>query len=280
MLVNVNAAPSNIYEPPDVFNPSLHPPVGEVDVLSIVEAGVPFKSILAPVWAQEVYKRPQFSVPPRVPLGQGVQLDTRAGDEFCDGSLDSFCSRGAGDTCLLRAHNDGRNGLSFDGFSGWMVMNIPDLVHGHIVIKIETWHQPWSLWKTEGWEGINGNATVLHRGLSPEQQEHDFNGSSSNESSASQLPQSFQERKRRLKNKPPELVEDFKFEFAINGNITQWDKGTFLKKKQDLARVVEMVVLLDDPNFTGGVETEVEVAIRIIGCGRQNTFKLSHIYWA
>jgi hypothetical protein len=280
MREHINEAPQNIYHPPDVFNPSLHPPAGEIDVLSIVEAGVPFQSILAPTWAEDVYKTPTFSKPPHVPIGKGIELDTRSGDEFCDGSLDSFCSRGKDDTCLLRAHNDGRNGLKFDGFSGWMVMNIPDLLHGYIVIKIETWHQSGSVYKTAGWDGIN-HETTRHRDLHEDQQgnrdDYSANFSFANVSSS---VSSLSLDDRRLKKKPPELSQEFKFQYAINGNITTMDKTTFLQKKQNVARVVEMVVLLDDPNFTGGDETEVEVAIRIIGCGRQNTFKISHIYWA
>jgi hypothetical protein len=286
MRQNINEAQKNMYNPPDVFNPSLHPPAGEIDVLSIVEAGVPFQSILAPTWAKEVYKMPTFSKPPHVPVGKGVELDTKSGDEFCDGSLDSFCSRGTDEKCLLKAHNDGRNGLKFDGFSGWMVMNIPDLLHGYIVIKLETWHEPGSVRKTEGWNGINNETTLHDRYLQEQQGIQDYSSSRydyflmsslANESSSS-LTVLFD--KRRLKKKPPELCEHFEFEYAINGNITSMDKATFRQKKQDVARVVEMVVLLGDPNFTGGVETEVEVAIRIIGCGRSNTFKMSHIYWA
>jgi hypothetical protein len=69
------------------------------------------------------------------------------------------------------------------------------------------------------------------------------------------------------------------FEYAINGVVTNVDLAAFNEKRQNLARVVEAFVLLDDPDFTAGVETEVEVAIRIVGCERHNTFLFSHIYW-
>lgn len=277
MLANINEALPNIYDPPDIFNPSLHPPEGAIDVLSIVEAGVPFRSILAPTYAQNVYKKPIFSKPPLVPVGKGVVLETKSGDQYCDGSLDSFCSRGEDNSCLLSAHNDGRNGLKFDGLSGWVVMNIPDLLKGYIVIKLETWHPSWSIKKTEGWINVNNETITSHRDL---QMQHSILSSrpasqtNINETSNSVLLQ------RRLKKKPPELCDMFLFEYSINGEITPLDKWSFLERKQNLARVVETIVLLDDPDYTGGVETEVEVAIRIVGCGRLNVFKMSHIYWA
>lgn len=283
MLANINDSERPIYNPPDIFNPSLHPPEGEIDVLSIVESGAAFRPILSPTWATGVYKMPTFAKPPHVPVGKGFVLQTKSGDEFCDGSLDSFCSRGNGESCLLKAHNDGRNGFIFDGLSGWMVLNVPDLLHGHIVIKLETWHESGSVWKTEGWVGVN-NETTSNRDLHEKESISDVYHSSNDLTTplVNQSTSSFSSSsdKRRLKKKPPQLAADFKFQYAINGNITTMDKATFLEKKKDLARVVETVVLLDDQNFTGGVETEVEVAFRIIGCGRQNTFKMSHIYWA
>ncbi len=277
MLANINDASPNIYHPPDVFNPALHPPEGELDVLSIVEAGVPYQSILAPTYAENVYKRPSFPKPPQVPVGKGIVLETKSGEEFCNGSLDSFCSRGDDDSCLLSAHNDGRNGLKFDGLSGWVIMNIPDLIHGYIVIKLETWHPSSSVKKTEGWKNIN-NETTTGRQLLLVQEDTNTNTSTSIGMKTDSTNTMFLGR--RLKKKPPELCEMFLFEYAINGEVTSIDKSTFLQKKQSLARVVETIVLLDDPTFTAGVEMEVEVAIRIVGCGRINVFKMSHIYWA
>lgn len=270
MLAYINDPSTNIYEPPDVFNPSLHPPEEDIDVLSIVEAGVPFPSILAPTYAQNVYAKPKFLNPPHVPVGKGVVLETRAGDEFCDGSLNSFCNRGEENSCLLSAHNDGRNGFKFDSFSGWIVMNIPDLLYGYVIVKLETWHPSESVKKTEGWTSIN-NETIPSQRYLLDALSFPHSANVTNNS----LPRS-----RTLKKKPPELCDNFKFEYAINGVVTTMDKETFLRTKQNLARVVETVVLLNNTDFTGGVAREVEVAIRITGCARINIFKMSHIYWA
>ena len=103
----VGSSEDSVYQPPDVFNPNLHPPPGEVDVLNIVEAGVDFTSTLNPSYAQ-LYKMPKFSKPPTVPIGKGISLDQYAGDAGCDGSVDSWCNRGKTNNCLLYGHNDGR----------------------------------------------------------------------------------------------------------------------------------------------------------------------------
>jgi hypothetical protein len=270
----------NIYDPPDVFNPDLHPPPGEIDVLNIVEAGVDFKSTLSPDYTH-FYKKPTFSNPPQVPIGKGVNLNSYAGDAFCDGSVDSFCNRGTENKCLLSAHNDGRLGLLFDGYSGWIVMNLPDLKNGFIVVKFESWHRPDIVKKTEGWTSINNER---RRELSSIHSPSDRNNTlaihpvpASNQS----LPTSNQRNRRRLKYQPPPFCDEFKFEYAIDGKVTSFAKDEFFDKKHKVVqRVVETVTLLKDPNYTGGQEKEVEVAVRITGCARLKTWQLTHIYWS
>jgi hypothetical protein len=109
MRAEINDPAKNFYDPPDVFNPYLHPPASAVDVLSIVEAGVDFKSVLVPDYTS-FYKTPSFSEPPSVTVGKGYRLDTMTGDAYCDGSVNSFCNKGKDHSCLLYGHNDNRNG--------------------------------------------------------------------------------------------------------------------------------------------------------------------------
>ena len=61
-------------------------------------------------------------------------------------------------------------------------------------------------------------------------------------------------------------------------NLTEWKDrrlGNF-----EIVRVVELFSILEDPNYTGGEEKDVEVGLRIVGCGRSKTFSLTHVYWA
>jgi hypothetical protein len=236
-----------LYNPPERFNPDLHPPPGSIDVVNILEAGVPFKPILNPDYGSSYYKKPSFAKPPKMPVGKGVGLVTKAGDEYCDGTIYSFCDKGPSNNCLLLGHNDGRGGLVVDGLSGWTVMNIPDLLHGYISLKFETWHQSGENIRTTGWNTEN-NVTSTGRRLGGPP--------------------------------PPAYCDDFKFEFALDGEVTSWSKDEFLVHLKNVQRVVETVTILKDPNFTGGVEKEVEVAFRFTGCSRVKTFFFSHIYWA
>lgn len=119
----INDPPETLYEGPDVFNKDLHPPAGAIDVLNIIEAGVPYTPILVPDYTQ-FYPKPKFEKPSSIPVGKGYHLNTYAG--FCDGSVDSWCNKQANADCLLYGHNDGRNGIHMDSYCGWMVTNLPE----------------------------------------------------------------------------------------------------------------------------------------------------------
>jgi hypothetical protein len=260
----------NVYNPPDVFNPDLHPPVGAIDVLNILEAGVDFKSALSPDYT-DFYKKPTFPDPPKVPIGKGTTLRSHAGDAFCDGSVDSFCNRGQDNTCLLYAHNDGRNGILMDQVSGWLAMNIPDLKNGYIAMKFETWHQPNDNAKTKGWTTIN-NERRLRSSHS------DYNSTYN-----TTTPVTESSERRGLKAPPTEYCDDFMFDFAIDGKVTTWNKDEFLAKRKSVQRVVEIITLLNEPGYTDGQEKEVEIAVQIRGCPQvasAKVFKLSHVYWS
>ncbi|KAG7347364.1 hypothetical protein IV203_016069 [Nitzschia inconspicua] len=272
MLRQVNPSENSVYEGPDVFNPSLHPPKGAVDVLSIVETGPPFRPVLVPQYALDYYKKPLFETPPKVPVGKGVYLDTHASDYFCDGTVDSWCDRGKDQPCLLLHHNDGRNGIKFDGFSGWIVLNLPGVRHGLIVVKVETWHPKDFIPKTNGWKSINNEVETSHRSLrhstTPDIVKVQHNATNN---------------ERQLKKSQPQpYCDQFQLDVAIDGIITSYNVTEFdaLERRGHVDRVVETFVLLNDPHYTKGEEKEVETALRISGCGRQKTFNLNHVYWA
>ena len=110
MLANLPPPEEPIYNPPDIFNPYLHPPPGEVDVLSIVENGLEFLPVLDPSHAEEFYQSTSTITELYHTPGKGIYPSVYVGSDYCDGTLDSWCDRGADNTCMLRAHNDGRTG--------------------------------------------------------------------------------------------------------------------------------------------------------------------------
>jgi hypothetical protein len=254
--------PDNFYEPPDLFNPSLHPPEGEIDVLNIVELGTAFEPVTVPDYT-DIYKKPAFENPPKVPLGKGLGILGKAGDPFCDGSVNSFCDRDAGGSCPLSGHNDGRNVILFDGYSGWVVFNIPDLKNGYIAVKYHSWHQADSIPATNGWNSINNEEQSRYLVHEPN---HTIGRHTDTRS---------------LKGvEPLPFCDAFQFEYAIDGTITTLSLSEWQARSKQVQRVVEVLTVLDDPSYTGGEEREVEVAIRITGCARQKTFGLTHVYWS
>jgi len=267
----INDPPENAYQPPDVFNVNLHPPVGAIDVLSIIEAGLPYKSNLSPDYSH-FYRKPKFEKKPTLPVGKGYYLDTYSG--FCDGSVDSWCNKGPKQKCLLYNHNDGRNGLLMDSYCGWMVTNLPELRHGFIVLKLESWHASKENPKTKAWNSVNGERRELY-------QESDRTFLRSvNLKKENNANYTNHEKERKLKFVEPDYCADFRFEFAIDGKVTTLTKNEFIARKAVIQRVIEVVKIAEDTSITGGDEKEVEFAFRMTGCTNNKTFKVTHIYWA
>jgi hypothetical protein len=267
----IDKSEPNIYEAPDVFNPNLHPPPGAIDVLNIVEAGVDFTSNLVPDYTH-YYKKPSFPNPPKLPVGKGIRLNTAAGDDFCDSSVDSFCNRGMANDCLLYGHNDGRYGYLIDGYSGWLVMNVPDVKNGYIVVNYQSWQGAGAVKKTDGWNSINNEARRLGSN-SPKIHLNStrVSGPSTNSSKMN---------KRKLKNGPLPFCDEFRFEYAIDGKVTSLNLTEWQAASNHVQRVVEVLTILDDPSYTGGIEKEIEIAVRITGCAQIKTFSITHVYWS
>lgn len=238
---------ANFYDPPDVRIPWLDVPDGEVDYLAIVENGVDFGTLrarLRPLYEEPEEGPSQLANPAMITHGQGFALSTVAAPDNCDGSYNSFCNRGNGCDCPLYGHNDDRGGIVMDGLSGWLVMNLKNVTHGLIIVKIEDWHLSGSNWRTEGWISVN-NEPENHRQLG-----------------GVEIP----------------YCDDFHFEFAIDGQITSWDKDEWLSRMNKLQRVAQFWTLLDEEDYIAKEDTEL--ALRMTGCQRIKTFFLTHVYWA
>jgi hypothetical protein len=257
------------YEAPDVYNPTLHPPLGAIDVLNIVEAGPEFKSVMDPQIYKDFYETPKDNSMILEP-GQGNMLATCPGADGCDGTIDSWCNRGPNNDCMLYGHNDGRNGILMDGYSGWNIFK-PVIKFGYIAMKVESWHAPGAIAKTKGWNSIN-NATDDGRQLLRHKKARD-DVTSSNTAASDQS-------RRGLKYHPPAFCDDFHLEIAIDGKVTSLDLTEYNEAHQSTQRVVEVVTLLKDPDYTGGKEREVELGVRITGCQQIKTFQITHLYYA
>ena len=139
-----------------------------------------------------------------------------------------------------------------------MIFNLPSVEFGVIMIKMHSWtfYPPAA---TNGWCSENNKEPCPKRALSS------FSNSTS------------MVRERSLKPPVPSYCDDFMFEFAIDGEVTSWNKDEFVERQRIAQRVVEFWTLLDEDSW--GEKRDVELAIRITGCGRQKPLDLTHIYW-
>ena len=289
-LEHIDPLPPPIYEPPDVFNPNLHPPPGQPDVLNVVEAGVDFVPTLNPDYHSEFYKKPSFAKAPILPVGKGIRSNHKSDDSRCTGDVDSWCTREEGNKCLMYGHNDGRTGLIMSSYSGWLTMYIPDLKLGNIVVKYESWH-----WHEEakpeilGWNSINNerrSLTLRTNNTMRLAHPHHLHARNSNHSTAiavnstSETAAASSRRHRGLKRQAPPFCDDFKFEYAIDGKITSWDLAAFQNNSFKGQRVVELSRLdVPDASYRDGKEKEVQLAVRIDGCKHEKVFSLTHVYY-
>jgi hypothetical protein len=329
MRRRINDPEPNLYNPPDVYNPFLDPPPQDsnsINVLSIVEGGTEFEPLLyssrstlqdvarggrgdmgdgrGPLEYYDMDNAIASSMPVLMPdrfePGRGIFLNTVPGtDNLCDGSYTSFCNRGVSNDCLLGGMNDYRGGLHFDCFSGWLIFNVPRIMHGIIMIKLETYHEASPL--TKGWTSINNNNNTVSitseegkvggMGDSPKP-----NGDKSPEERRQPQQRSLQSdtkpKKKNKKKGPPESdrwCDEFAFEYALNGKVTKWNKFEFFDQHlQTIQRTMSIVTLLNDETVDdlSTSLSNVQVAIRMTGCGRNNNndnnqgFQLTHVYWA
>lgn len=258
----------NIYDPPDVHIPELD--AGDVDVVNILENGAEFLPLLGRKRRRQQrmehlqrVKSSSTSVNPAIKTGLGWGFASKSAPDNCDGSYDSFCGRSAEEPCLLSGHNDFRGGLRLDSLSGWLVMTLEQLQHGLVVLKIEDWH--WDpVQQTHGWTCENNECPRKLRGCGKDVTE------------TLDLPTVT---RRKLKPTVPDYCPDFHFQFALDGKITTWNLDEWQKRELKAQRVVQLWTLLDDPKFLEKPK-DVELAIRMQGCGRTKIMQLTHVYWA
>jgi hypothetical protein len=95
----------NVYNPPDVFNPTIHVPDGEFDYLAVVENGIDYAEFLtfdySPLPAGYLKNKLIPLGIASIKPGLGWYADSNANPDECDGSFDAFCGRGNDNDCLL-----------------------------------------------------------------------------------------------------------------------------------------------------------------------------------
>jgi len=205
--------------------------------------------------------------------GKGWEI-TDAPIGRCDGTFESNCNMGDKSDCLFSNYNSARGAVTGNEFSGWLVLNIDEIKEGLILIKIDPFYPSNANTITGNWTTVNNEQRRLrhHQHYHHEYEHyHDYDY---------ELEYGHDNEQRKLKkydltDQPDTMV----FEYAINGQITTIPRDEFIEKlnKAHVSRVVWILTLLDDPNFTG---KNVELAIRMRGCERACTYGITHVYWA
>jgi len=213
------------YDGPDVLNPALSIPENEFNGLRVVEA-ITNPASHNRILADEV-----------IP-GLGWSLDALPGN--CNGTAEAICGRLSTSDCLLDGHMDYQGGLVGDSFSGWLLLELKNVINNIIVLKIDTNQNGQGNPRTETWTAENNQ--------------------------------------RRLKKKNKNLVCDaFAFDYAVDGKITTFNGNQFFEKVKEILPGEQFLTIMDDNE---GSARNIEVGIRLRGCGRDTTLKLTHVYWA
>ena len=89
MLDHINGRDENVYGPPDVRIPSLDPPPGDIDVLSIVERGSDYAPLVVPTAFafHHADASPGISTSTSIKPGKGISLESREGKLWYIGFL-------------------------------------------------------------------------------------------------------------------------------------------------------------------------------------------------
>lgn len=194
----------------------------------------------------------------------------------CDGSYHTHCARHYLDSCPMLGHHDSRGYVAGNEFSGWLVLEIPRVEKGIIILKLYTWLGKKDNHMTMDWTSVNNERRL--------QEQFDTLTATSSKNITSRSDdddvndKDWIENQRHLKSDPVVFPETFQFDFAINGKISTLSKEAFFEKISNVQRVVQDLTVLDDPNF--GPKENVEVAIRLRGCGVANNIGVTHVYWA
>lgn len=269
--------PQNIYDAPDVYIPMLGVPEGEIDYLAIIENGNDFLTFQAPanplpLGAVEetgnllVELTVDDKGEPIVP-GLGWGVSTKASPQFCNGTYDSFCGRGADKDCLLYGHNDFRGGITFDSYSGWGIFTLRNLKEGRIFVKMDSWRKEGQNPVTEGWTSINNAGRT-----------RDLSAMARTEGGG--LRRNLEDTEDKKEDSATNFCPDMVLEFAYGGTVIRLGASEILEERHSLVqRVVQVWTVLDDPDFTN-TPLDIELGIRILGCGREHVFWVTHIYWA
>jgi hypothetical protein len=265
-----------LYDGPDGHNKCYDVAEDEVDTLAIVSGrrqlvGASDAQMISQHRVRDSSSRYLEAIEP----GKGWELILEK-PGLCDGDYYSICGRASNDDCPALAHHDSRGAIVGNEFSGWIIMDIPEIQHGLLMLRFLSYLTPEDSPRTADWSSVNNERRVRRLG-----------SARSNQTVAGLAPppsifdpydpENPMDSKERHLKALNDFPDEFKFEYSVNGVVTTLNKQEFIDKRTEPQRVFELLTLLDDASFTG---KNVEVAVRLRDCGHDCMLGLTHIYWA
>lgn len=75
-----------------------------------------------------------------------------------------------------------------------------------------------------------------------------------------------------------QLNPNSRFEYDVDGKRTTLERDQFEAALKKPGQNFDVLTVMDDSNLRG--PKDVEVAIRLLGCGRDCAFSITHFFWA
>jgi hypothetical protein len=221
--------------------------------------------------------------------GLGIQVNWGL-QGVCDGSSHHWCEKTAGNSCLMGGTQDNRGNVCFNGFSGWLVLDVKNVKHGFIGARIEAWNGAGADLSTAGWTKVNNGGRGNYDKRGRERRLHDEHQARQRQEVLERTKREIEQdilaeddpTRRRLKGEGRDKCDwngDYLFEWAINGKIMgSWDMEQFCKRYTRVAYNLDVIKFMDDESQTGDFELAMRMAP--VKGQRGPAMCLSHLYWA
>jgi len=203
----------------------------------------------------------------------------------CDGTSHHWCDKTCESGCLMGGAQDNRGMVCFDGFSGWLVFDVPNVKHGFIGARMEPWHGAEETPITAGWTEENNGGKGNYDKRGRERQLHEEYLEEQRKEGIARMEQEIEQdihaegdptRRRLGGGQSCGGAADYTFEWAINGTIVSWNKAKFCEHFTRLNYNLDVIKFMDDETQTGNFE----LAMRMTNVGRGLAMCISHLYWA
>lgn len=217
--------------------------------------------------------------------GYGVWVDWGK-DGYCDGTNHNWCAKSKESSCLMGGTHDNRGSVCFDGLSGWVVFDVKNVKHGFIGARMEPWRGKGIVETTNGWTDVN-NGGKGNYDKSEDQRSRTLRREREMQAMRADTERMETEIEEAIVDEDPAgrklgggqscgVVDDYTFEWSINGKVTSWNKAQFCDRFTRLAYNIDVMVFLDDASQSG----DFELGMRMTNVGREGTMCLTHLYWA